>query len=322
MGCIIAHADPKNPDYSELFSLMITPGPRHSPFLCPIFVVLFCKLKHKTGILRARNNSVSQWCGAAEDWSVFRCISRRRAQQRALQPQLRQWEGFWPGAQPIRGQPGGQQGIRPTGVEVMWRPVPRRPGTQSSSSCPIFFFSPVETFSPHRWSRFSPMLVATFERHKGVDDCGIIGATVSSRGIIRAWPCHDRQWHIDEAITMSWLGPNEEAEVLPAFMVVSLRRRKGRMARGYKWSQWVPSGVSHTHCWARQCCLMECKYAPLTCPLTSSGKAHHAHWHPMAHHAHRQPFHGHPKTPTAELLYLSTYSPMNHWHLLTYSAYA
>ena len=87
MGCIIARqADPKNPDYSELFSLMITPGPRHSPFLCPIFVVLFCKLKHKTRILRARNNSVSQWCGAAEDWSVFRCISRRRAQQRALQP--------------------------------------------------------------------------------------------------------------------------------------------------------------------------------------------------------------------------------------------
>ena len=85
MGCIIAQADPKNPDYSELFSLMITPGPRHSPFLCPIFVVLFCKLKHKTGILRARNNSVSQWCGAAEDWCVFRCISRRRAQQRALQ---------------------------------------------------------------------------------------------------------------------------------------------------------------------------------------------------------------------------------------------
>ena len=76
--------DPRNRDYSELFSLMITPGPRHSPFLCPIFVVLFCKLKHKTGILRARNNSVSQWCGAAEDWSVFRCISRRRAQQRAL----------------------------------------------------------------------------------------------------------------------------------------------------------------------------------------------------------------------------------------------
>ena len=79
-------ADPKNPDYSELFSPMVTPGPRHSPFLCPIFVVLFCKLKHKTGILRARNNSVSQWCGAAEDWSVFRCISRRRAQQRALHP--------------------------------------------------------------------------------------------------------------------------------------------------------------------------------------------------------------------------------------------
>ena len=42
------------------------------------------------------------------------------------------------------------------------------------------------------------------------------------------------------------------------------------MARGDKWSQWAPSGASHTHCWARQCCLMECKYAPLTCPLTST----------------------------------------------------
>ena len=37
----------------------------------PIFVVLFCKLKHKTRILRARNNSVSQLCRVAEDWSVL-----------------------------------------------------------------------------------------------------------------------------------------------------------------------------------------------------------------------------------------------------------
>ena len=28
-------------------------------------------------------------------------------------------------------------------------------------------------------------------------------------GIIKAWPCRDRQWHIEERITMSWLGPNE-----------------------------------------------------------------------------------------------------------------
>ena len=37
----------------------------------PIFVVLFCKLKHKTQIFRTRNNSVSQLCRVAEDWSVL-----------------------------------------------------------------------------------------------------------------------------------------------------------------------------------------------------------------------------------------------------------
>ena len=45
-------------------------------FLCPIFRLLFCELKHKTGIFRTRNNSVSQQCGVAEDWSVFRSLSR------------------------------------------------------------------------------------------------------------------------------------------------------------------------------------------------------------------------------------------------------
>ena len=85
----VHHCEAGRPEKSRLFRIILADDyarPRHSPFLCPIFVVLFCKLKHKTGILRARNNSVSQWCGAAEDWSVFRCISRRRAQQRALQP--------------------------------------------------------------------------------------------------------------------------------------------------------------------------------------------------------------------------------------------
>ena len=66
-------------------------------------------------------------------------------------------------------------------------------------------------------------------------------------------------------------------------MVVS--RRKEGMARGDKWSQWLPSGVSHTVCWAHQCYLMECKYAPAhmpihihshahQCALTSNGKPH------------------------------------------------
>ena len=40
-------------------------------FFYPIFVVLFCKLKHKTKIFRTRNNSVSQLCRVAEDWSVL-----------------------------------------------------------------------------------------------------------------------------------------------------------------------------------------------------------------------------------------------------------
>ena len=63
--------------------------PPHSPdwlscqpaFFCPIFVVLFCKLKHKTEIFRTRNNSVSQSRGAAEDWSLFRSLSGRAVRQ-------------------------------------------------------------------------------------------------------------------------------------------------------------------------------------------------------------------------------------------------
>ena len=48
----------------------------------PIFVVLFCKLKHKTQIFRTRNNSVSQLCRVAEDWPVLCLLA---------------WLSVWPG---------------------------------------------------------------------------------------------------------------------------------------------------------------------------------------------------------------------------------
>ena len=88
---------------------------------------------------------------------------------------------------------------------------------------------------------------------------------------------------------MSWLGPNEgiraEEGLLSWWSVGGGGHGQG--------GQMVPVGaqrVSHTHCWARQCCLMECKYAPLTCPLTSTHLPTTAHWHPMANPTtHRHP---------------------------------
>ena len=172
MGCIIAQADPKNPDYSELFSLMITPGPRHSPFLCPIFVVLFCKLKHKTGILRARNNSVSQWCGAAEDWSVFRCISRQRAvRQRALQPGSANESA----AGRVPSQSEGRLVASRISGQQEWRrggglcAEARNPTLPIFSSCPVFF-------SPQRCSSCSALATGPDARWKATQRAAMIAA--------------------------------------------------------------------------------------------------------------------------------------------------
>ena len=108
------------PNYSRP---MITPRPRHTEFFCPIFLVLFCKLKHKTGIFRVRNNSVSQRCGVAEDWRVFRCISRLLLPPAARISPASQSEAAWPQVRPMAGRQAAHSSAQPITDRPRLRPV-------------------------------------------------------------------------------------------------------------------------------------------------------------------------------------------------------
>ena len=108
------------PNYSRP---MITPRPRHTEFFCPIFLVLFCKLKHKTGIFRVRNNSVSQRCGVAEDWRVFRCISRLLLPPAARISPASQSEAAWPEVRPMAGPQAAPSSAQPITDRPRLRPV-------------------------------------------------------------------------------------------------------------------------------------------------------------------------------------------------------
>ena len=107
---------------------------------CPIFVVLFCKLKHKTRIFRTRNNSVSQWPGPAEDWPLFRRIIRCSARPSTLCAPwarraalaLRPISGRAGECWPIRGLAHSPRCHQP--IISQLDPCPLQLGNQSSSS--------------------------------------------------------------------------------------------------------------------------------------------------------------------------------------------